>query len=61
VLFALLGVGAFAAFLISTPWITLGVTGLVYLAIIPYARVVYRRRQAQAAQAGQESSDTPDL
>ncbi len=45
VVFVLLGVGAFAAFLISTPWITLGITGLVYLASIPYAITVYRRME----------------
>lgn len=43
VVFVLLGVGAFAAFLISTPWITLSVAGLAYLASIPYAIVLYRR------------------
>ncbi len=42
----LLAVGAFAAFLISTPWVTLGVTGIVYLASIPYARVVYQRQRS---------------
>lgn len=48
VVFVLLGVGAFAAFLISTPWVTLGVTGLAYLASIPYARLVYLRKERLA-------------
>lgn len=43
VVLALLAVGAFAAFLISTPWVTLGVSGLAYLASIPYARHAYQR------------------
>ncbi len=43
VVFVLLGVGGFAAFLISTPWVTLSVTALVYLISIPYAVAVYRR------------------
>lgn len=43
VVFVLLGVGAFAAFLISTPWVTLAVSALVYLASIPYAVALYRR------------------
>lgn len=45
VVFALLAVGAFAAFLISTPWVTLGFSGLAYLASIPYARHAYQRRR----------------
>ncbi len=45
VVFVLLGVGAFAAFLISTPWVTLGVSGLAYMASIPYASMVYRRKE----------------
>jgi CDP-diacylglycerol--serine O-phosphatidyltransferase len=45
VVLALLAVGAFAAFLISTPWVTLGVSGLAYLASIPYARHAYQHRR----------------
>lgn len=56
VIFVLLGVGAFAAFLISTPWVTLGMSGLAYLASIPYARVVYRRR----LQLGKALGEKPD-
>ncbi len=40
---ALIGVGALAAFLIGTPWVTLGVLGLTYFASIPVAVIVYRR------------------
>ena len=50
----LLAVGAFAAFLISTPWVTLGVTGLVYLASIPYARIAYQRQRSLGDGAGEE-------
>jgi CDP-diacylglycerol--serine O-phosphatidyltransferase len=46
VVLALLAVGAFAAFLISTPWVTLGVTGLAYLASIPYAHQTYQKRRS---------------
>lgn len=48
VVLALLAVGAFAAFLISTPWVTLGMTGIAYLASIPYARLAYQRRRQLA-------------
>lgn len=50
----LLAVGAFAAFLISTPWATLGVTGLVYLASIPYARIAYQRQRSLGDGVGEE-------
>jgi len=40
---ALIGVGALAAFLIGTPWVTLGAMGLTYLVGVPIATVVYRR------------------
>ncbi|MGF1609776.1 MAG: CDP-diacylglycerol--serine O-phosphatidyltransferase [Kiloniellales bacterium] len=49
VVFALLGVGASFAFLISTPWITLAVAGFAYLASIPYASMVFKRRQREQA------------
>lgn len=45
--FVLLGVGTFFAFLISTPWITLSVTALAYLASIPYSALLYRRYERQ--------------
>ena len=41
--FVLLGVGVFFAFLISTPWITLAVCGLAYLASIPYAATLHKQ------------------
>jgi CDP-diacylglycerol--serine O-phosphatidyltransferase len=64
VVFVLLGVGAFAAFLISTPWVTLAVSALGYLASIPYAVVHYRRLERThppAAFAGseQQGEDEP--
>ena len=43
--FVLLLVGAFAAFLVSTPWITLTVSGFLYLATIPMAMLSFRREQ----------------
>ena len=45
---ALIGVGALAAFLVGTPWVTLGVLGLLYLASIPVAAIVFRRLQARS-------------
>ena len=41
--FVLLGIGVFFAFLISTPWITLAVCGLAYLASIPYAATLHKQ------------------
>lgn len=40
---ALIGVGAFLAFLVSTPWVTLGVAGIAYVVSIPLAIRTYRR------------------
>ena len=45
VVFVLLAAGTAIAFLISEPWATLGMAGLAYLASIPYAMLVFRRRQ----------------
>ena len=45
VVFVLLGVGTFAAFLISTPWITMAVACVGYLASIPYAGHLYAKLQ----------------
>ena len=49
---ALIGVGALTAFLVSTPWITLGIMGLGYLASIPVAIFSYRRLQLRAEADG---------
>lgn len=45
VVFALLAAAVAIAFLISEPWFTLGAVLLAYLASIPYALLVFRRRQ----------------
>ena len=45
---ALIGLGALADFLVSTPWVTLGIIGLAYLASIPISVIVYRRLQARS-------------
>jgi CDP-diacylglycerol--serine O-phosphatidyltransferase len=61
VVLALLAVGAFAAFLISTPWVTLGATGLAYMASIPYARHTYQRRRRLGDALGEnEDNGGPD-
>ena len=56
VVFVLLAVGAFAAFLISTPWVTLGMTGIAYLASIPYAHRAYQRRRRLGDALGESVS-----
>ena len=43
----LVGVGAFVAFLVSTPWVTLSLAGLCYAISIPFAARQYRRLQAR--------------
>ena len=48
VVFVLLGVGAYAAFLISTPWITLSVTAVSYLISIPYAMHLYKKYERES-------------
>lgn len=48
---ALIGVGALAAFLVSTPWVTLGIVGLAYLASIPVSVIVFRRLRQRASAA----------
>ena len=45
--FVLLGVGAFFAFLISTPWITVAVSAAAYLISIPYSLLLYRKYERQ--------------
>ncbi len=62
VVFVLLGVGAAAAFLISTPWITVGVGAVAYLISIPYAVQQYRRLERKhgrrvSAEALEEDAD----
>jgi CDP-diacylglycerol--serine O-phosphatidyltransferase len=46
----LLLVGLLAAFLVTEPWLTLAVVGLLYLASIPWAVASFRRLKAQAEQ-----------
>ncbi len=59
--FVLLGVAAFAAFLVSTPWITMSVAGLAYLASIPFALLAHRRAEAMlAASAGDGDGPASD-
>lgn len=49
----LVGVGAFAAFLVSTPWVTLSLVGLAYFISIPFSAATYRRLQAGQGKAAQ--------
>ena len=59
---ALLATGASFAFLISTPWITMAVGGFAYLASIPYASYLHRRRLASHDQSAvpEDDDDLPD-
>ena len=43
---ALIAVGAFTAFLVSTPWVTLSLTGLAYVISIPISAASFRRLQS---------------
>lgn len=61
ILFVLIGIGALTAFLISTPWLTLGFVGLIYLGSIPLAWMAYRRLQRNPpAEAEQGEDDFED-
>lgn len=53
----LIGVGAFAAFLVSTPWVTLSVAGVAYMISIPIAATNFRRLQA-AMEAAEGVTET---
>jgi len=57
---ALLGVAALIAFLVSTPWVTLGVLGLGYLISIPISVMVYRRLKERAAAHGEAPNGSSD-
>lgn len=60
--FALIAAGAYAAFLVSTPWVTLGATGLAYLVSIPISATSFRRLQSamEEAQADIDPGDDND-
>ncbi len=54
---ALIGVGGFAAFLVSTPWVTLSVAASAYLISIPVAIYTFRRRLAERPEGEGEDED----
>jgi CDP-diacylglycerol--serine O-phosphatidyltransferase len=58
VVFLLLGVGIAAAALVSAPWATLTVVGLVYLFSIPFSAKRYRQLSVEAARLKGELDDT---
>ena len=60
ILFVLIGIGALIAFMISTPWLTLGVLGLVYIGSIPLAWLAYRRMQKNPPPEPQVLGDEED-
>ncbi len=53
----LVGVGAFAALLVSTPWVTISLVGLAYLVSIPVSAMMYRRLQAGRPGEGRDWDD----
>ena len=55
----LLFIGLLAAFLVTQPWVTLSVLGLIYLASIPVSLSTYRRRAALEAE-GKALADEED-
>lgn len=57
---AMLGVAALIAFLVSTPWVTLGVLGLGYFISIPISVMVYRRLKERAVLHGETPDDSSD-
>ncbi len=57
---ALVAVGAFAAFLVSTPWVTLSLVGLGYLISIPISVMSYRRLQAERLAVGPALERDPE-
>lgn len=56
----LIGVGAFTAFLVSIPWITVSLLGLAYLASIPFAVLSFRRLQAGEVVEPEDDIDPDD-
>lgn len=52
----LVACGAFAAFLVSTPWVTLSVAGLLYFATIPMAIFAQRRMRRDYERGAVDSS-----
>ena len=51
------------AFLVSTPWITLGIVGLLYAGSIPLSYLAYKRieqRQEDIAENGAEEKSSRD-
>lgn len=55
--FVLLGVGAMGAFLVSTPWITLSVVGVLYLLSIPFSIRAFQKVQREFRDEGAGSED----
>ena len=61
----LIGVGLFAAFLVSMPWVTLMAAGVVYVVSIPLSYFAYRQldrqRRPEDFTEVKEPTDTPPL
>ncbi len=52
-------VGAFAAFLVTDPWATLSVLGLIYLIMIPVSALSFRRLQEKAKKEAAPQAAAP--
>lgn len=57
----LLLIGLLAAFLVTQPWVTLAVLGLIYLGTIPLSYTMYKRRAAIEAEGRAAESDDDDF
>jgi CDP-diacylglycerol--serine O-phosphatidyltransferase len=57
----LLGVGAFVAFLVNQPWVTLAVVGMLYLATVPFSIIAYKRFAAGEVSDTDDGDDIIDL
>ncbi|MEM7172199.1 MAG: phosphatidylcholine/phosphatidylserine synthase [Pseudomonadota bacterium] len=55
--FVLIGVGAFLAFLVSTPWVTLSAAGLIYLIGIPVAALSFLKVRKAASNVATQDTD----
>jgi CDP-diacylglycerol--serine O-phosphatidyltransferase len=57
----LLLIGLLAAFLVTQPWVTLSVLGLIYLGTIPLSYTMYKRRAAIEAEGRAAEPDDDDF
>ncbi len=56
----MLAIGALAAFLVTNPWLTLGVVGLGYIAILPLGVRSFHRLEREAREVAEEREEAVD-